>query len=217
MTTTSNVLADMGALRSALRRQGDPHCELFRLTPWRVVLDIAFDWISIFSAVALVVWVNELLAPLAVVLIANRQRALGNILHDAGHRNLWRDRRRNDLVARLFIAPLLFASLSLYRETHFKHHMALGEPGEDPDFLTASQKAPASWVSNYLEQVLSRSAWQRAEGLSLGGSVGVFHRVFAVGRGGGHAKRWRAGWFGQHQTGGALGAGSSRWLGGAGC
>jgi fatty acid desaturase len=48
----------------------------------------------------LVVWVNELLAPLAVVLIANRQRALGNILHDAGHRNLWRDRRRNDLVAR---------------------------------------------------------------------------------------------------------------------
>ena len=53
MTTTSNVLADMGALRSALRRQGDPHCELFRLTPWRVVLDIAFDWISIFSAVAL--------------------------------------------------------------------------------------------------------------------------------------------------------------------
>jgi fatty acid desaturase len=100
MTTTSNVLADMGVLRSALRRQGDPHCELFRLTPWRVVLDIAFDWISIFSAVALVVWVNELLAPLAVVLIANRQRALGNILHDAGHRNLWRDRRRNDLVAR---------------------------------------------------------------------------------------------------------------------
>lgn len=164
MTTTSNVLADMGVLRSALRRQGDPHCELFRLTPWRVVLDIAFDWISIFCAVALVVSVNELLTPLAVVLIANRQRALGNILHDAGHRNLWRDRRRNDLVARLFIAPLLFASLSLYRETHFKHHMALGEPGEDPDFLTTFQKAPASWVSNYLDQVLSRSAWLSSVG-----------------------------------------------------
>lgn len=159
MTTTSNVLADMAKLRSELRRQGDPHCELFRLTPWRAVLDMAFDWLSIFGAVALVVWWSELLAPLAVVLIANRQRALGNILHDAGHRNLWRDRRRNDLVARLFIAPLLFASLTRYRETHFKHHLALGDAGGDPDFLTSSRKAPAPWGLNYLDQVFSLNAW----------------------------------------------------------
>ena len=164
MTTTSNVLSDMAELRSELRRQGDPHCELFRLNPWRAVLDIAYDWISILSAVAVVVWGSELFAPLAVVVIANRQRALGNILHDAGHRNLWRDRRRNDLVARLFIAPLLFASLSRYRETHFKHHMALGDAGCDPDFLTASRKAPASWISSYLDQVFSPSAWLSAVG-----------------------------------------------------
>jgi len=107
MTTTSHVLSDMAALRSELRQQGDPHCELFRLHPWRALLDIAFDWLIVLSSVALVVRWSELFAPLAVVLIANRQRALGNLLHDAGHRNLWRDRRRNDLVARLFIAPLL--------------------------------------------------------------------------------------------------------------
>jgi fatty acid desaturase len=164
MTTTSNVLSDLAELRSELRRQGDPHCELFRLTPWRAVLDIAFDWLSIFGAVAMVVWWSELLAPLAVVLIANRQRALGNILHDAGHRNLWRDRRRNDLVARLFIAPLLFASLSRYRETHFKHHMALGDAGGDPDFLIASRKAPAPWGLTYLDQVFSLNAWLSSVG-----------------------------------------------------
>ena len=164
MTTTSNVLSDMAALRSELRQQGDPHCELFRVAPWRAVLDIAFDWLIVLSLVALVVWWSELFAPLAVVLIANRQRALGNILHDAGHRNLWRDRRRNDLVARLFIAPLLFASLTRYRETHFKHHIALGDAGSDPDFLIASRQSSASWGLHYLDQVFSLNAWLSSVG-----------------------------------------------------
>jgi len=164
MTTTSHVLSDMAALRSELRQQGDPHCELFRLAPWRAVLDIAFDWLIVLSAVALVVWWSELFAPLAVVLIANRQRALGNILHDAGHRNLWRDRRRNDLMARLFIAPLLFASLTRYRETHFKHHMELGTDGGDPDLLFFSRSGRTTWFSNYLDQVFSLSAWLSSMG-----------------------------------------------------
>jgi fatty acid desaturase len=164
MTTTSNVLSDMAGLRSELRRQGDPHRQLFRLNPLRAVLDIGFDLLSILCAVAAVVWWSELCAPLAVVLIANRQRALGNILHDAGHRNLWRDRRRNDLVARLFIAPLLFSSLTRYRETHFKHHMALGEAGGDPDLLSAPSTAFASWVSSYLDQVFSPTAWLASVG-----------------------------------------------------
>ena len=164
MTTTSNVLSDMAALRSELRQQGDPHCELFRLAPWRALLDIAFDWLIVLCAVALVVWWSELFAPVAVVLIANRQRALGNILHDAGHRNLWRDRRRNDLVTRLFIAPLLFASLTRYRETHFKHHMELGTDGGDPDLLFFARSGPTTWFSNYLNQVYSLNAWLSSMG-----------------------------------------------------
>ena len=99
MTTTSYVLADISELRSAMRRPGDSHCGLFRLRPVRAVIDIAFDWVSMLCAVALVVWWSAMFAPLAVVWIANRQRALGNILHDAGHRNMWRDRRRNDVSA----------------------------------------------------------------------------------------------------------------------
>lgn len=160
MTTTSYVLADIAELRSAMRRPGDSHCGLFRLRPVRAVFDIAFDWVSMLCAVALVLWWSALFAPLAVVWIANRQRALGNILHDAGHRNLWRDRRQNDGVARLFIAPLLFASLTRYRETHFKHHMALGDEAVDPDFLKLSSKPSVAWVSNYLGQVFSLRAWR---------------------------------------------------------
>jgi len=159
MTTTSHVLSDIAALRLELRQQGDPHSELFRLAPWRALLDIAFDCLIVFSAVALVLWWGELLTPLAVVLISNRQRALGNILHDAGHRNMWRDRRRNDLVARLFIAPVLFASLTRYRKTQFKHRMELGTEGGDPDLLFFSRRGSRIWILNYLDQVFSLNAW----------------------------------------------------------
>ncbi len=159
MKTTSDVLADMTELRSELRRGGDPHSALFRLSPMHAMLDIVFDWISILGAVAAVVWWSHLFAPLAVLWIANRQRALGNILHDAGHRNLWRDRDRNDLVARLFIAPLLFSSLTRYRETHFKHHMELGDERGDPDRLFVSPRTSTSWILRYLEQVFSPNAW----------------------------------------------------------
>ncbi len=72
MTTTSNVLSDMAALRSELRQQGDPHCELFRLAPWRALLDIAFDWLIVLCAVALVVWWSELFAPRVYRILCKR-------------------------------------------------------------------------------------------------------------------------------------------------
>lgn len=159
MAPTSEVLADMAELRAQLRSRGDPHLVLLRLTPTRALLDIAFDWSIVFAAVGAVVWMNALVVPLAIMLVANRQRALGNILHDAGHRNLWRDRRRNDGVAGTLVAPLLFASLSSYRESHFKHHMALGVVSGDPDFLAIPQNPPMHWIASYLRNVFSWSAW----------------------------------------------------------
>lgn len=99
MAPTSEVLADMADLRDQLRQQGSPYSELFKLRPARVLLDIAFDWTLILVAVAVVVWLDAVLAPLSVLVISNRQRALGNILHDAGHRNIWREKDRNDLLA----------------------------------------------------------------------------------------------------------------------
>ena len=104
MESHSEVLADLAELRSQLRARGSPHCALLRLNPIRPLLDIAIDGFIVLCAVSAVVWVNLWMAPLAVCVIANRLRALGNILHDAGHRNLWRDRLRNDLTARALVA-----------------------------------------------------------------------------------------------------------------
>ena len=98
-------------------------------------------------------------APLSVLVISNRQRALGNILHDAGHRNIWREKGRNDLVARALVAPLLFASLSRYRETHFQHHLELGRTQGDPDLIPGQENLPSSWVVSFARCLLSWSTW----------------------------------------------------------
>lgn len=83
MAPTSEVLADMADLRSQLREQGSPYSELFKLRPARVLLDIAFDWTLMVGAVAAVVWLDVMLAPLSVLVLANRQRALGTGQHPA--------------------------------------------------------------------------------------------------------------------------------------
>ncbi len=159
MDPHSEVLADLAELRSQLRNRGGAHRDLLRLNPVRPLLDLGVDWLSILASVAVVLWLGPWLAPLAVCAIANRQRALGNILHDAGHRNLWRDRSRNDLLARALVAPFLFASLTSYRATHFKHHLALGDRRNDPDFLPIQAPPPQHWLGSYGRNLCSWRAW----------------------------------------------------------
>jgi fatty acid desaturase len=62
--------------------------------------DIACD----IGVVGLAVWAAKIslwLTPLAVLLIGNRQRSLGNILHDGSHGSLHPSRGVNDLILRV--------------------------------------------------------------------------------------------------------------------
>ncbi|MBL8388610.1 MAG: fatty acid desaturase family protein [Hydrogenophaga sp.] len=182
MAPTSEVLADMANLRQQLRQQGSPYSELFKLHPARVLIDIAFDWVLIVGAVAAVVWLDVMFVPLAVLVLANRQRALGNILHDAGHRNIWREKAKNDLIARVLVAPLLFASLSRYREAHFQHHLELGRVQGDPDLIPGQDHLPSSWIVSYARCLFSKTTWRG----SLGGhlldhEVGWRSKAFILG------------------------------------
>ena len=182
MASHSRVVSDLAELRSELHGRGSAHRALLQLSPARPVIDIAFDWAVVLASVGSVAWFSWWMAPLAVCLIANRQRALGNILHDAGHRNLWRDRMRNDLLARLLVAPLLFNSLTRYREAHFRHHMSLGDARGDPDLLPIPNPLPRHWLANFARQA---SAWPAVWG-SISGHLaarGVRHssRIFILG------------------------------------
>lgn len=159
MLTHSEVLGDQSELRAQLQRDGGAHRELLRLNWARPLGDIAFDWVAILAATAAVAWIGLEMLPLALLVIANRQRALGNILHDAGHRNLCRTLGVNDAIAGLLVAPLVFASMESYRADHFKHHMQLGAAGGDPDLIDPPDALPRHWLASYLCQVFSLRAW----------------------------------------------------------
>lgn len=159
MVLHSEILSDMAELRTQLRSPGHAHRDLLKLNPVRPIVDLGFDALVVLASVAAVVLIHPWLVPVALVVLGNRQRALGNILHDAGHRNLSRDSRINDAIARLLVAPLMFTSLTIYRATHWQHHLALGSGLHDPDLLDVPSESPRHWSTSYWHQVFNSRAW----------------------------------------------------------
>lgn len=105
MVSNKGVVRDLNAFRAELREQQIPYQSLLKLNVWQTFVDFIFDWTVILLSVAAVVHVSWWLAPLAILAIANRQRAIGNTLHDAGHHSLHRSRETNDLIASTLVAP----------------------------------------------------------------------------------------------------------------
>jgi fatty acid desaturase len=163
MVTPSDITTDLMALRAQLQAPGHErvgaHRELLRLDPVRPVLDLVVDLLVIGASIASVERWGWIALPVALVLLVNRQRALGNLLHDAGHGNLDRRRWVNDGLARGLIAPMLFANLDLYRATHFRHHQRLGQAGVDPDFIVPPAAFPSHWWARYLACASSPTGW----------------------------------------------------------
>jgi fatty acid desaturase len=180
MATRSEVLSDIALLRQSLRRAGSPHLPLLELDIWRPISDLALD-IAIIAAALSVAVSEPWISPLALPILGNRQRALGNILHDAAHRNLTRDRAVNDLMTRVLIAPLLFLSLSRYRELHFRHHLELGARGADPDLIPIPTQKAASWMAAVSVNALSmRAVLGSAFGHLLDSGVPMSGRLYIL-------------------------------------
>lgn len=181
MATRSQVLSDIALLRQSLRRAGNPHLPLLKLRGWRPALDVAVDLTAI-VAVLLLALQAPWAAPIALLVLGNRQRALGNILHDAAHRNLTRNRVLNDLVTRALIAPLLFVSLSHYRELHFRHHLDLGGQGADPDLIPIPAQKATSWIAAVAANTLSlRAVLGSTFGHLLDGAIPLGGRLYILG------------------------------------
>lgn len=125
----------------------------------RVATDLLFDWAVVLAAVMLTIEGSPRFTPFAIVLTGNRQRALGNILHDAGHRNLSRTTWINDVIANLFLAPPLLTSLTHYRASHFAHHAVLGDAVRDPDFIALANAPGTPWWIRYAQILFSRERW----------------------------------------------------------
>lgn len=166
--STSTVTADQNVIRVALREHGVDLANLTGPDVLHPLLDITFDWLSIGVALFTLHRIGWWLSPAVIAWIGNRQRALGNLLHDAGHRNLARTHRVNDTIACLLLAPPLLNSLAVYRELHARHHAWLGNPSADPDHIPNVSGPGYSWWMSYGKVLLTRQAL-------LGSMLGHLH------------------------------------------
>jgi fatty acid desaturase len=126
----------------------------------RSLFAAAVDWTLIALAAAGAIefaatpfgWVA---VPLALLLIGNRQRALGNLLHDASHWSLDGNRRRSTVLANILFCWPLGVSMAIYRDEHNRHHKFLGDPARDPDFIHDEASLRRGWRRAWLDQLLS--------------------------------------------------------------
>ncbi len=70
---------------------------------------------------------------LSVFIIGSRFHALGILMHEAAHLNLFTSQKWNDFIAQVFLCSPFLISLSSYRTSHILHHQySLTE--KDPTF-----------------------------------------------------------------------------------
>ena len=129
------ILVDLIRFRRTLSPDSQSVIKRFqKKNIWLSLVSITLDWVLIVSALFLLSEVSLLFAPLAILVIGARQRALSNLIHDASHGNLSANRKANDFLANAFAAFPMMESVQSYRESHVEHHLHLGKPGADPDF-----------------------------------------------------------------------------------
>jgi fatty acid desaturase len=113
--------------------------ELSRYDPRAMLIRVGFDYGLIGLAIILSeryqhVWTYLL----AVMVIGARQVGIGSVaLHEGAHYLLFRNRRANDVFARVILwsvlAPLVGITLESYRQRHMRHHTAVNTSA-DPDY-----------------------------------------------------------------------------------
>lgn len=136
-THGNDPLYDIKEVYDVLREHGriDDVRSLQGAAPLQSIASLSFDW----GLIALCWWAVVLWGwwalPPAVLLIGARQRALGNLLHDGGHKILFPDPEWNDRLANLLIGIPSLSPVSDYRDTHLRHHVRLGVEHEDPDLI----------------------------------------------------------------------------------
>ncbi len=108
--------------------------DLQRLTPWRSFAALGTAWALLFILIGIYThWEPSAWAyPFFAFLIAGRQGVLLQIMHEAAHRLLSRDRRLNDAAAAWFAAYPIGLSFVSYARTHLNHHAFTNEPRDSP-------------------------------------------------------------------------------------
>lgn len=128
---------------------------LMRPRPVVSVGTAVLDWALIVAAAAAAWQWGGIAVGFAVVLIGNRQRALGNLLHDASHGSFDGRGRRGSFLANALLCWPLWISMRVYRQDHLAHHRYLSDPTKDPDYIHDERMLSRSWLYLLWHQVAS--------------------------------------------------------------
>lgn len=164
MTRRASVLRDAAEMWHFARSAGfDRELKaLHRHVPVRSVGAAALDWMLIALAGAATFAFGWVAVPFSLLVIGNRQRALGNLLHDASHWSFDWNRPRSRVLANLLFCWPLWTSMAIYRDEHNRHHKFLGDPARDPDFIHDEKNLRRGWFRAWLEQILSPQMFRSA-------------------------------------------------------
>ncbi len=129
--------------------------------------DIAGAWVVFFNWVLIaaifagaIYWSNPLTWVVAVVLLGGRQLGRAVLMHEAGHKTLFKTDRLNIIVGQLFCAFPVLGDVNVYGASHRIHHRFAGTD-QDPD------------LPNYRNYPVSRASFGRKIKRDLTGQTGV--------------------------------------------
>ncbi|MFI9847177.1 fatty acid desaturase family protein [Nonomuraea sp. NPDC051941] len=129
MTATSRSMMDgpPAEIKSAVKKASTKD-------NWRNWLFVAEDWGVVGAAITLhQIWPTPMVYGLTLVAIGSRMRALANLLHEAAHHKLFKNRYVNNLAGALVCAAPIFVNYPKYVATHRLHHKYLWRDERDPD------------------------------------------------------------------------------------
>ena len=125
---------------------------------WRLLLN---NWLAIIAIFAFVAtYTNPLTILIALPLLGGRQLGLAVLMHECGHRSLFKTAKLNDVLGQWLCALPIMNDLPGYARGHLKHHQNAGTI-EDPD------------LSNYQAYPVSPESFKRKIFRDLSGQTGV--------------------------------------------
>ena len=137
------------------------------------------NWLAIF-AIFMVVYIfpNPVTIILALILMGGRQLGLAILMHECGHRTLFKTPELNDTLGHWLCAMPVLSNLSLYAAGHLQHHKHAGT-AEDPD-LNNYKDYPIDAVSfrrKCLRDIRGETGIQLIKGASKGKRNGLTGEV----------------------------------------
>ncbi|MFK8050615.1 MAG: fatty acid desaturase family protein [Halioglobus sp.] len=145
---------------------------------WRLLLG---DWAAIAGIFTLTaIYTNPVTILLAIILLGGRQLGLSVLMHECGHRSLFKTPKLNDFMGQWFCALPVMNDLPSYAKGHLVHHKNAGTH-EDPD------------LPNYEAYPISRESFKRKVIRDLTGQTGFkLLRYITRGLSGGMSKVQRS-------------------------